>query len=181
MAILSKQLLLEVTFRLEMLTEAVVEAPGFIIIIIEPSAMLKVKLSIGEGMPLLMLLIVAVAIALQLPVRLLSVRLLPVTLKRLLPIAPHPASTKTRVADSKRNNHVLRISLNLLAWADGSIPKGRHSPAPRWRPYQRFVVVPVEVIFQSPFSHPFVKNRQCELDRLNQPAENDPTDALYGS
>ncbi len=111
-AILSKQLAPIVKLRLEMLTVAVGEAPG--IIIIGPSLMLKVKLSIGEGMlPLmvligsmvpLVLLIVAVAIALKLPERLLLMML-----PRLLPIAPHPASTRAKVADSKRRNHVLCI------------------------------------------------------------------------
>lgn len=102
-AILSKQLAPIVKFRLEMLTVAVGEAPRFIIII-GPSVMLKVKLSIGEGMLPLMLLIVAVAIALKLPERLLLMML-----PRLLPIAPHPASTRGKVADSKRRNRVLRI------------------------------------------------------------------------
>jgi hypothetical protein len=111
-AILSKQLAPIVKFRLEMLTVAVGEAPGFIII--GPSVTLKVKLSIGEGMlPLivligtmvpLILLIVAVAIALKLPERLLLLML-----ALLLFIAPHPATTKARVADTERRRHVLRI------------------------------------------------------------------------
>lgn len=100
-AILSKQLAPMVKFRLEMLTDAVGEAPA--IIIIGPSSMLKAKLSIGEGMPPLMLLVMAVAIALKLPVRLLPI------LERLLPIAPQPASTKTMVADGKARIHMFRI------------------------------------------------------------------------
>jgi hypothetical protein len=107
-AMLSKQLLPMVKLRLEMLTEAVGETMAFIT---GPSAILKVKLSSGEDMPPLMLLIVAVAIALQLPVRLLPVTLLPLPVKGLLPIAPHPTNTKTRVADRERNNLVLRIGL----------------------------------------------------------------------
>jgi hypothetical protein len=68
--------------------------------------MLKVKLSMGEVMPPLILLmdedmvpliIVAVAIALKLPERLLLM-----TLAWLLFIPPHPARTKTKVADSRR-------------------------------------------------------------------------------
>lgn len=101
-AILSKQLAPMVKFRLEMLTDAVGEAPA-VIIIIDPSSMLKAKLSIGEGMPPLMLLVMAVAIALKLPVRLLPI------LERLLAIAPQPASTKTMVADGKARIHMFRI------------------------------------------------------------------------
>jgi hypothetical protein len=128
-AMLSKQLLLIVKLRLEMLTEAIGETLGFIIIGV--SAILKVKLSSGEDMPPLMLLIVSVAIAFQVPVRLLPVTLLPLPLKVLLLIAPHPTSTKTRVADRERNNRVLRIGLT--SGRTARLPSGRQSSRDKYR------------------------------------------------
>ncbi len=67
-AMLSKQLLPIVKFRLETLTDAVGDIPG--VIVVGPSVMVKVKLSTGEGMLPVTLLIMVVVVALQVPVRL---------------------------------------------------------------------------------------------------------------
>jgi hypothetical protein len=109
-AILPKQLLPTLKLRLD--TLIVEEAPEFIIAV--ASAMLNVKLSMGEGIEALMLLIVGVATALKLPVRLLAL-----TSRWLLVTPPHPASAKARIAN--RHNHVPRIRRTprslLLSWS----------------------------------------------------------------
>lgn len=123
-AMLSKQLLPVVKFRLEMLTEAVGEEPGFIIgepeFTILPSAIPKEKLSIGKDIGVVMLLMVAVAMASKLPVR----------VWWLLLLIRHPSSTTVTIVDTRSNERIFRMAESPGAWRTEScqIPPGQTMP-----------------------------------------------------